>query len=314
MDRNSVDWHGQFTAIVTPFDKAGKIDELALRRQVEFLIANGVHGIVADGCTGEFWAQTLEERRRVVHIVTDQALRRIRVIGSASTNHTPDVIELTRYFKDIGCDGVMLMPPFMVRPNKEDIFQHFKAVSDAVKLPILLYNVPQDTVNNLTPDLVDRLADLDTVVAIKDSTFDFNIFWQLQCTVGDRIRVMIGPSTLFGAAAVQMGAEGWVDTYSNLWPQLTVELYHEAKKGISPRVIELQKTGTALRRFLLKDGWNMYCAIKAAMNLRGLPGGLPRPPLRPLGEKDIEIMREGLDRLGVPHAKVPRLESAIAAQ
>jgi 4-hydroxy-tetrahydrodipicolinate synthase len=305
MDRNSIDWHGQFTAIITPFDSAARIDEAALRRQVDFIIGHGVHGIVADGCTGEFWAQTLEERRQVVRIVTEQARGRVRVIGSASTNYTNDVIDLARYFREIGCDGIMLMPPFMVRPSKDDIFQHYKAVSDAVKIPILLYNVPQDTVNNLTPDLVDRLADLDCVVAIKDSTFDFNIFWQLQCTVGDRIRVLIGPSTLFGAAAVAMGAEGWVDTYSNLWPQLTVELYHEARRGISPRVIELQRTGTALRRFLLRDGWNMYVAIKAAMNLRGLSGGFPRLPLRPLSEADMAIMREGLDRLGVPHAALP---------
>jgi len=309
MDRNSVDWHGQFTAITTPFDTNGEIDEKSLRQHVDFLIAHGIHGIVADGCTGEFWAQSLEERRRVVRIVTEQARRRVTVIGSASTNNTRDVIELARYFKEIGCDGVMMMPPFMVRPSKEDIFQHYKALSDAVKIPILLYNVPQDTVNNLTPDLVDRLADLDTVVAIKDSTFDFNVFWKLQCTVSDRIRVMIGPSTLFGLAAVQLGAEGWVDTYSNLWPQLTVGLYHEAKKGISPHAIELQKKGTELRHFLLKDGWNMYCAIKAAMNLRGLPGGYPRPPLRPLGESDLAVMRDGLDRLGVPYA-APAFEAA----
>jgi 4-hydroxy-tetrahydrodipicolinate synthase len=310
MDRHSVDWHGQFTAIVTPFDAEGEIDERALRDQVEFLVSHGVNGIVADGCTGEFWAQNLDERRQVVRITAEQAAGRLRVIGSVSTNYTRDVVALAQYFKEIGCDGVMMMPPFMVRPNKEDILQHFRAVSDAVKIPILLYNVPQDTVNNLTPDLVERLADLETVVAIKDSTFDFNIFWQLQCSVGERIRVLIGPSTLFGAPAVQMGADGWVDTYSNLWPQLTVELYHEAKKGISPRVLELQRTGTALRRFLLRDGWNMYVAIKAAMNLRGLRGGFNRPPLRPLPTAEIAVLREGLDRLGVPYAD--RLVAAAA--
>ena len=305
MDRNSIDWHGQFTAIVTPFDAAGAIDESALRRQVDFLADHGVDGIVADGCTGEFWAQNLDERRQVVRIVNQQAAGRLKVIGSVSTNYTRDVIALAEYFKDIGCDGVMMMPPFMVRPSKEDIFLHYKAVSDAVKIPIMLYNVPQDTVNNLTPDLVERLADLETVVAIKDSTFDFNIFWRLQCRVGERIRVLIGPSTLFGAAAVQMGADGWVDTYSNLWPQLTVELYAGAREGISPRVLALQKTGTELRRFLLRDGWNMYVAIKAAMNLRGLSGGYTRPPLRPLPSAEIVILREGLDRIGVPHAHQP---------
>ena len=308
MDRNSIDWHGQFTAIVTPFDAAGSIDEAALRRQVDFLADHGVDGIVADGCTGEFWAQNLDERRQVVRIVNQQAAGRLKVIGSVSTNYTRDVIALAEYFKDIGCDGVMMMPPFMVRPNKEDIFLHYKAVSDAVKIPIMLYNVPQDTVNNLTPDLVERLADLETVVAIKDSTFDFNIFWQLQCRVGERIRVLIGPSTLFGAAAVQMGADGWVDTYSNLWPQLTVELYNAgAREGISPRVLALQKTGHRASPFpAARPAETCMCAIKAAMNLRGLLGRYSRDRhCAPLPVAEIVILREGLDRIGVPHAHQP---------
>jgi 4-hydroxy-tetrahydrodipicolinate synthase len=302
MDRLTVDWHGQGTAIITPFSKAGEIDEPALRRQVNFLIAQGVNFIVANGCTGEFWAQTMEERKRVVHIIVEAAAGRVPVIGGSSANSTPEVIEYSRYHREIGCSGVMIMPPFLVRPNKEDIFHHYKAVSDTVEIPILLYNIPRDTVNDLTPDLVDRLADLPTVVAIKDSTFDFNIFYQLQTLVGDRIRVLIGPSTMFGHAALELGADGWVDTYSNLWPALTIDLYNASKSGDLTRAKEIQAKAAEFRRWLSGSDRNMYCAVKAAMNILGLPGGYPRLPLRPLAEPHISEIRNGLDRFGVPGA------------
>jgi len=300
MDRNSVSWGGQVTAVVTPFDQNGAIDEAGLRTQIDFLIEEGVDVVIANGCTGEFWAQTMDERKRVMKVAVQAAAGRIPVLGGASANYTPDVVELTRYAAEIGCGGVMIMPPFLVRPNNDDIFHHYKAVSDAVDLPILLYNIPRDTVNDLTPELVDRLADLRTVVAIKDSTFDFNIFWRLQTLVGDRLRVLIGPSTMFGAPAVMMGADGWVDTYSNLWPQMTVALWRASKAEDWDKARQLQRTGIAFRRFLSEGDRNMYSAVKAAMNMVGLPGGYPRLPLRPLGEPHLTQLREGLTKFGVP--------------
>lgn len=300
MDRNSVSWGGQVTAVVTPFDQNGAIDEAGLRSQIDFLIEEGVDVVIANGCTGEFWAQTMEERKRVMKVAVQAAAGRIPVLGGASANYTPDVIEYTRYAAEIGCSGVMIMPPFLVRPNNDDIFHHYKAVSDAVDLPILLYNIPRDTVNDLTPELVDRLADLRTVVAIKDSTFDFNIFWRLQTLVGDRLRVLIGPSTMFGAPAVMMGADGWVDTYSNLWPQMTVALWRASKAEDWDKARQLQRTGIAFRRFLSEGDRNMYSAVKAAMNIIGLPGGYPRLPLRPLTEPHLTQLREGLAKFGVP--------------
>ena len=301
MDRDSVDWQGQGTAIVTPFHEDGTVDEAALRRQVGFLIAHGVNLIVANGCTGEFWAQTPEERRRVVEVVVEAAAGRVPVIGGASMNHTQGVVELSRDLRGIGCSGVLILPPFFVHPSPEEIFQHFKAVSDAVEIPIMLYNIPQETVNDLTPDLVDRLADLPNVVAIKDSTYDFNVFSHLQSRCGDRIRIMIGPSMLLGMPAVLSGAAGWVDTHSNLWPDLTVELYQAVTGGDIQRARELQKTGSDFRRFLSSCGHNMYSTVKAAMNLVGLPGGYPRAPLRPLKEPQLSQLRAGLERFGVPH-------------
>ncbi|HVO87079.1 MAG TPA: 4-hydroxy-tetrahydrodipicolinate synthase, partial [Casimicrobiaceae bacterium] len=300
MDRHGIDWEGPFTAMITPFARDGAIDEAALRTHVDFRIAQGVRGLVPNGCTGEFWSQTLEERMRVAQIVLDAANKRVPVIVGTGASATRDVIALTEHCHRIGCDGVMIMAPYMVHPKKEDLYAHFKAVSDRVPIPIMLYNNPQDVGNDLPFDLVQRLCDLEWVVAIKDSTFDYNVFWKTQCELSERIRVFIGPSTMFGAPAVMMGADGWVDTYSNLWPELTTELYRVARDGDIKRARSLQKTGSELRSFLLHPEWNMYCAIKAAMNLSGLPGGVPRPPLQPLSAAHLDRMRQGLARFPMP--------------
>ena len=300
MDRNDVTWQGPMVALVTPFHRDGNFDENSLAQHIDFVIDNGVQGIISNGCTGEFWAQTREERRQVVAATVKAVRGRIPVIGGATASATRDVIQIMGDCKDVGCDGVMLMTPYTVKPNCEDMLNHFRVAAESVDIPVLLYNNPGDSGADLTPEMVARLADLRTVVAIKDSTFDFNIFWKLQSTLSDRIRIFIGPSTMFGAAAIYMGADGWIDTYSNLWPQLTVGLYRAARSGDVEEARRLQKIAAEFRSFMLQPGWNMYCAIKAAMNLTGLPGGVPRLPLRPLPQAELERLDAELKKFGVP--------------
>jgi 4-hydroxy-tetrahydrodipicolinate synthase len=297
MDRTTVDWHGPFTALVTPFDANGAIDEDGFRRNIDNLVAQGAGGVVANGCTGEFWAQTTEERKRVLALAVEAAAGRLTVIGGTGAIRTPDVIELTAYAHEVGCDGVMIIPPYFVEPSVDDVIAHYEAVSDAVKIPVMLYNLPSLSFD-LTPELVRRLSDVDTVVALKDSSFDFNNFYLTHVLAGDRIRILIGPSTMFGIAAMKLGAEGWIDTYSNVWPELTIGLFRAIESGDDEAAARLQATGLEFRLFLDRDGRNMYCATKAAMNIRGLPGGYPRLPLKPLGEPHLTKLRDGLKRLG----------------
>src|SRR4051812_1867761 len=188
MNRNDINWEGLFTAMVTPFHANGDLDEAGLKNHVDFLIDRGVTGLVPNGCTGEFWAQTLAERKRVAEIVVTTARGRVPVIVGTGASATRDVIELTEHSRAVGAEGVMIMAPYMVHPKKEDLFAHFKAVSDRVPIPIMLYNNPQDVGNDLPLDLVERLCGLEWVVAIKDSTFDFNVFWNTQCRLSDQIR------------------------------------------------------------------------------------------------------------------------------
>lgn len=305
MDKRSVDWHGCMSAIVTPFDAEGRIDEAGFRANVELCIGYGATGLVVNGCTGEFWAQTLEERKRSAKLCVETARGRVPVIAGTGAITTQEVIELTEHAKRVGCDGAMILPPFFVKPNALDMIAHYQAVSDAVKLPIMLYNIPSCAVNDLTPELVDRLADIENVVAIKESSGNFTSFQKTLSLAGDRIHVFAGMAPFLGMAALYLGSPGYVDTQMNYWGEEAAEFYYAGAKGDIATGRRLQKKSRALHEQMLANGRNLYVSIKAAMNLFGRPGGYPRLPLRPLGEVELNQLRGALEKLGIKRLTLP---------
>lgn len=302
MNKTDVNWHGPWVALVTPFDAEGRIDEDAYQRNADLCIRYGCTGLVANGCMGEFWSQSFDERRRVLELCVEAAAGRATVIGNASAITTGEVIDLARTAKRAGCDGIMVLPPYFVKPPIDDVIAHYEAVSNAVEIPMMLYNIPSAASVPLTPDVVDRLSDIETVVAVKESSRDFVNFYQTYLAAGDRIHVFIGPGGLFGVAAITVGAAGYVEGNQNYWPYESTEIYHATKRNDLERALELQKKGVAVRRLIEDNGRYMYSAAKAAMNVLGLPGGYPRLPLRPLGEPHLSELRQGFERLGITGA------------
>ena len=305
MDKNSVDWHGPCVALATPFDAAGEIDEAAFRENVELCLQNGVTGLLVSGCTGEFWALTKDERKRLYRLCVDAAAGRAPVIGGTGAIRTPDVIELTEAAKDAGCSGAMVLPPFFVKPSEGDIVAHYQAVSDAVEIPILLYNIPANAVNELTPELTARLADIDNVVAIKESSFDLNVFYRTIVLAGDRLRVFG-----MGLPGLLVGAWGSFGVNAQYWDSQACDFYFAYKQGDLERAMALHNKSDALRDAISAPDRNTYVAIKAAMNLFDRPGGYPRLPLRPLNDADMADMRARMERLGV--RPPDRVRAAVA--
>jgi 4-hydroxy-tetrahydrodipicolinate synthase len=295
------------SAIVTPFDAKGGIDEANFRRQLERQIVDGVSGFVVCGCTGEFWSLTGEERRRLFDIAVSTVAGRVTVIAGTSAIRTSETIALTDYAKSAGCDGAMIMPPWFVRMNAADIFAHFRAISDAVRLPIMAYNIPSTNINPLTPDIADSLADIDTVVAIKESSFDFRNFARTASKVRDRLRVF-GPIGQFGPTAILMGAVGSVGVSHHFWGSNPTRQYEALVRGDVPEILRLQRISESLFELMTANGRNMYATIKGMMLLTGNPAGPPREPLRPLGADDLALLGAALEQLGIKRA------SAIAAE
>ena len=291
MNNDKVQWEGSFVAVVTPFTRSGELDERAFSANVELLISEGADGIVASGCTGEAWAMTPDERVRIFRLAVDAARGRVPVVAGTGGIAAHGVIELSLRAKELGVDGVMVLPPYYCMPGRREVLEHYATISNAVHHPILLYNIPRRTGFNLTPDIVDELADLEWVVAIKESSADFV---QVEATInsaGDRIAIFTGHSADRGVPAVLMGAKGWVSSFeSQVMGREAIEMYDLVTRGDIRAAREIQLRTLAIDESCRGIG-TFPASLKAAMNLLGRPGGYPRLPILPLTEDEISRMR-----------------------
>src|SRR5574341_1076493 len=186
---------GSLVAIVTPFRK-GKIDEQAFGALIEWQIANGTNGIVPCGTTGESATLSHEEHKRVVELTVEVVNRRVPVIAGTGSNSTDEAIALTRHAKQAGADGALLITPYYNKPTQEGLYRHYKAVAEAVDLPIVLYNIPGRTAVNMSPATVARLTSVRNIVAIKEGSGSLQQVSEIIKACGDRITVLSGDDAL----------------------------------------------------------------------------------------------------------------------
>ena len=293
---SSVDWHGSFAVIVTPFTKDGDIDEEGYRGVIDLVIDAGCHGVISAGSTGEFFLMTHDERMRVFSIAVDQAAGRIPVLAGTSATRTDDVVGLTQYAAEIGCDGAMVLPPIYIGVDERETVEFFTRVAGESGLPIMLYNSPLAVMTELPARLVERLARIDNVVAIKDSSLDMQQMSDLIRFCGDDFRVFVGVEDLM-LASMGMGAVGAVAMLPQVVGRMAVELYEAAAEGDMPRAHELHRTiARAYDLFKVGSG---YIAIKESMNMLGKPGGYSRPPMLPFTDEQRAQLREILEDVGL---------------
>ena len=292
-------------AITTPFRKDLSIDEESFTANIDRLFAAGSTGMVAAGCTGEFWALSLKERARLAKLTAEACRGRGPAIVGTGAIRQDEVIEQIHAVKEAGGDGVLVLPPFFAHLTEAEIIAHFEAINAASVLPIVLYNIPGNAGNAITPAIASRLADLDNVVAIKESSGDWKNFHATLLQVRDRIRVYCGPSSVFGVAATLAGADGLIDCFPNVWDKGCLDLWHATKAGRMDEAWALQRTGIEMTDLFTSEGRSLYPATKAAMNFLGLPGGgEPRPPLRALSGAPLQGLKAGMEALLAPKAKV----------
>lgn len=299
MNRSDINWAGNFTAVVTPFTKQGAVDEAAFRRLVDLLIREGIDGIVATGCTGEFWALSDEERIHVHKLAVDVAAGRVPVIAGTMDMITDRVISLSKRANSVGVDGIMVTPPYYILPNEEEILLHFRRISDEVDTPILVYNIPKRVGVSASPALLTKLSDIDHVVAVKQSSGTFEDVTETVRLCGNKIRVFAGHSVTRGFPCVAMGVDGFV---SSVEPQVmgrdAIRLFEVSRSGELSAARELQYRLIQLDHAVHGIG-TFPAALKAAMNLVGRPGGYPRSPILPLAKKDEDTLRAILKAIGL---------------
>lgn len=207
---------GSLVAIVTPF-RNGRVDERALAELIEFQIANGTDGIVPCGTTGESATLTHHEHQRVVEFTVEVVNKRVSVIAGSGSNSTDEAIALTKHAKTSGADAALLITPYYNKPTQEGLFQHYKAVAQAVDLPLVLYNIPGRTSVNMLPSTVARLATFPNIVAIKEGSGSVGQVSELLALCGDRITVLSGDDALT-LPMMAIGAKGVITVTANLVP------------------------------------------------------------------------------------------------
>jgi 4-hydroxy-tetrahydrodipicolinate synthase len=286
-------------ALITPFSGDGSIDNDAFCANVDRVLGANATGVLIGGCTGEFWSLTLAERCELFRVGADAVGKRGTVLAGTGAVTVAETVALTRAAEDAGCDAALILPPYFIHLNEDEIFEHFRAVDAAVSLPIVLYNIPGNAINAITPQLASRLAELDHVVAIKESSGDWNNFYATLNAVGDRLRVFCGPSSIYGVPAMAAGADGFIDCFPNVWLTGGIDMYYAAIEGRSEEARALQRTGRSLTDLFTSGGRSLYPATKAAMTMLGYAAGEPRPPLQPVKGKALQELRAGLQALEI---------------
>jgi len=210
-------FQGVMTALVTPF-KQGKIDEEAFRAHLERQIEAGVDGVVPVGSTGEAATLSVAEHKQLIQITVEQVAGRVAVIAGTGSNNTAESIELTKAAKALGADASLLISPYYVKPTQEGIYQHYKAIADAVHIPQVLYNVPGRTASNILPETVARLSHVSNIIGIKDATADMAQLTRTMMACEDRLDFYSGDDASV-LPFMTLGGAGVISVVSNIAPK-----------------------------------------------------------------------------------------------
>jgi len=284
---------GVLAAMVTPMTADEEIDLPKLAELADRLIRQGVHGLVPLGSTGEYYALSADERERVLRTTLEAAAGRVPVVAGTNAGSTREVIAYSTQAEQLGCAGIMLAAPYYSLPGPEELFAHFKAVNDAIGVPIVVYNYPGRTGVDMTPALLERLAELRNVRYVKESTGEMSRVTELLRRCGDRLGVFCGCDTI-ALESLMVGAIGWIGGAANVLPASHVKLYELA--------VERSEFGAARELFFemlpileLMEGGGKYTQwAKAACGLMGCDCGPPRRPLGPATAEELADLREAL--------------------
>lgn len=303
MDRSSVDWRGYIPAITTPFTKDRRLDERALQELLTWLDAEGMHGIVVAGTTGEWFSLSDAERRTLLRVAGRQLRGKRPLIAGCNAFSAERAIEYAEMARECGFDGILLTPPPYIVPNDEEIFAFYEHVSRGVRLPICVYNWPPGTNVDMSCELLERLAGIERVVAVKNSTGRLDSFIRSFFALKDRLRVFGFSMDRLGATLLRaQGGDGTMgagavlgrdhpDFYNHLWRgDVAAALSCGARDRI---LMEEWFTDKLVGRFA-----SAQAILKEALNAQGLPGGYPRPPILELTPEARERIRDTLRRLG----------------
>jgi len=286
---------GSITALVTPF-KGGAVDEAAFQSFVEWQITEGSQGLVPCGTTGESPTLSHEEHNRVVSLCVEAAAGRVPVIAGAGSNSTREAIELVAHAKRVGADAALVVTPYYNKPTQEGLFQHYKAITEAVDLPVLIYNIPGRSVIDMSVETMARLAKLPGIVGVKDATADLLRPVRTRAAIGDDFCQLSGEDGT-AAAFLAQGGVGCISVTANVAPALSAALQNAWAAGDLAAMSDVQRKLAALNDVLFIE--SNPTPVKFALSLMGKCEAELRLPLVPPQPAHQEKIRAVLRETGV---------------
>lgn len=292
-------FHGSLTALITPF-RNGELDEAAFTRIVDWQIAEGTHGLVPVGTTGESPTLDYDEHKRVISLCVEGAKKRVPVIAGTGSNLTDEAIELSQYAEKAGADGVLIVTPYYNKPTQEGLYQHFKAINDAISIPIIIYNIPGRSVVDMSVATMARLAQLKNIAGLKDATANLQRPSQQRLACGEKFCQLSGEdATALGFMA--HGGRGCISVASNVAPRLVAELQNACLAGDFKKALALQDRLMPLFDVMFIE--TNPGPVKYAVSRLGLCTSEMRLPMVPISDQSKRAIDAVMADLGLIDAK-----------
>jgi 4-hydroxy-tetrahydrodipicolinate synthase len=288
-------FRGSFTALVTPF-KNGSLDEGAFRGLVNWQIDEGTNGLVPVGTTGESPTLSHDEHKKVVEWCIAEAKGRVPVIAGAGSNSTKEAIELAQHADKAGADAVLVVTPYYNKPTQEGMYQHFKAVNDAIGIPIIIYNIPPRSVIDMSVETMQRLFELKNIAGVKDATANVARASQQRAVLGEDFNQLSGEDiTALGFMA--HGGHGCISVTSNVAPRLCAEFQSACLKNDFAAAVKIQDKLLPLHQHLFIE--TNPSPAKYALSLLGKCADTVRLPMVPLSDKSKAVVRDAMVHAGL---------------
>ncbi|QJE72583.1 4-hydroxy-tetrahydrodipicolinate synthase [Aerophototrophica crusticola] len=288
-------FRGSIVALITPF-RDGKVDERAFQDFVDWQIKEGTHGVVPVGTTGESPTLSHEEHRIVVALTVEVAKGKIPVIAGTGSNSTEEAIALTKYAKQVGADAALVVTPYYNKPTQEGLYQHYKAIHDAVDLPIVIYNIPGRSVIDMTVATMARLAKLPNIVGVKDATGDLVRPLRTRVEIGPDFCQLSGEDATATAFNAQ-GGVGCISVTANVAPRLCAQMQDAWARGDMAEMARIRDQLMPLHHALFLE--TSPAPVKYAASLLGKGTPDVRLPLVPCSEPTRALVRDAMVKAGV---------------
>lgn len=304
MNRNDINWTGYIPAITTPFTRAGDMDWDGLAGQLEWYVQERMHGVVLAGTSGEWFSLSEAERAQLFEESARTINKRMTVLGGCNAYTAAEAIRHARAAERAGLDGILLTPPPYMVPSRRELVQFYRDVSDATDIPICIYNWPRGCVVDMDVELLDELADIDHVVAIKNSTGNFAMFLQGAYALRHKVRYFNMPTSELGADLAALGISDGLMGAGGVLGADHPDFWRRVAAGDKAGAVVLgERDRTIMKAWFNKDfGGNFGSAqaiLKTALRLRGVPAGYVRRPLLELSDAEVEQVRGTLEGLGI---------------